>query len=224
MNTLCEPSAAEEIELSARDSVLNFKYPLIAPDGFPSARAASQTEREIRIQRAEAAAIEAARQNGLRQGEAQAQVATAQRLEQERRAISEAVDQFVQERRAYFHRVEADVVTLALAIARKLLHREAQIDPLLLSGIVRVALDQIQTGSHVSLHCSPSEQQSWQHFLSSLPESNREITLAADEAVEPGRVVLETVAGKAEISLEEKLKEIESGFLDLLRADEKPSS
>ena len=61
----------------------------------------------------------------------------------------------------------------------------------------------------------------WQGFLSTLPESNREITLTADEAVETGRVVLETVAGKAEISLQEQLKEIESGFLDLLRVDEK---
>jgi flagellar assembly protein FliH len=224
MSTLCEPVAQEEIEQQANDAVWNFKYPLIAPVGFPSARAASQAEREIRIQRAETAAIEAARQNGFRQGEAQAEAAMTQRLEQERRAISEAVEQFVQERRDYFRRVETDVVTLALAIARKLLHREAQIDPLLLSGIVRVALDQVQAGSQVVLRCSSSEQGSWQKFLSSLPESNREITLTADDAVEPGRVILETVAGKAEIGLEEQLKEIESGFLDLLRADEKPSS
>ena len=34
----------------------------------------------------------------------------------------------------YFRRVEGDVVSLALAIARKMLHREVQIDPLLLAG------------------------------------------------------------------------------------------
>src|ERR1700685_4630274 len=224
MSMLYEPVVQEEIEPSAIDSVLNFKYPTIAAVGFPSARAASNVEREIRVQRAEAAVLEAACQNAFRQGEAQAQTAMTQRLEQEHRAIGEAVEQFAQERRDYFRRVETDVVTLALAIARKLLHREAQIDPLLLSGIVRVALDQIQAGSQVVLRCLPSEQGSWQSFLSSLPESNREITLAADEALEPGRVVLETVAGKAEISLEEQLREIESGFLDLLRTDEKPSS
>lgn len=222
MNMLYEPLAQEEIEQQANDAVWNFKYPTIAPAGFPSARAASQTERQARIERAEAAAIEAARQSGFRQGETQAQAALAQRLEQERHAIGEAVEHFAQERRDYFRRVEGDVVTLALAIARKLLHREVQIDPLLLSGIVRVALDQIQAGSQVVLRCSPSEQPGWQGFLSSLPESDRETTLLADEAVEPGKLVLETVAGKAEIGLEEQLKEIESGFLDLLRADEKP--
>jgi flagellar assembly protein FliH len=141
MSTLCDAPAREEIEQQPGDLVWNFKYPLIAPAGFASPLAAPQAERAARMQRAETAALEAARQNGFHQGEAQAQAAMAQRLEQERRAIAEAVQQFAKERRDYFRRVEADVVTLALAIARKLLHREAQIDPLLLSGIVRVALD-----------------------------------------------------------------------------------
>jgi len=184
MNTLCEPVAPGEVEQQAGDAVWDFRYPLIAPAGFPSAREAAHVEREIRVQRAESAAVEAARQNGMRQGEAQAEAAMAQRVEQERRAILEAVEQFAKERREYFRRVETDVVTLALAIARKLLHREAQIDPLLLSGIVRVALEQIQAGSQVVLRCSPPEQGSWQSFLSSLPESAREITVLADDAVD----------------------------------------
>ena len=218
MSTLCEPLVPEEIESQARDAVWNFKYPLIAPAGFPGAREAANVERELRVQRAESAAMEAARQGGLREGEARAQAAMAQKLEQERRAIVSAVEEFAEERRVYFRRVETDVVMLALSIARKLLHREAQVDPLLLSGIVRVALDQVQDGSQVVLRSSLVEQESWRHFLSSLPESDRKVELVADESVEPGRVVLETLAGKAEISLEEQLKEIESGFLDLLHA------
>ncbi len=47
------------------------------------------------------------------------------------------------------------MVRLALAIARKVLHREAQLDPLLLAGVVRVALDQMQAGSRVLLRTSP---------------------------------------------------------------------
>ena len=143
--------------------------------------------------------VEAARQNGVREGEAKAQVATAEKLEQERQAIRQAVEQFAQQRRSYFRRVETDVVTLALAIARKLLHREAQIDPLLLSGVVRVALEQIQAGSQVVLRTSPSQQETWQAFLSQLPETNREVAVVADEALAPGKLLLETSAGKAEI-------------------------
>jgi len=37
--------------------------------------------------------------------------------------------------------VEHEVVKLALAVAARILRREAQMDPLLLTGAVRVALD-----------------------------------------------------------------------------------
>ncbi len=45
------------------------------------------------------------------------------------------------------------MVRLALAIARKVLHREAQMDPLLLAGVVRVALDRCRRDAGVT--CTP---------------------------------------------------------------------
>ncbi len=220
MNTLCEPLLQEELEQPADNQVWSFQYPFIAPVEFPSARDAGQTERELRLQRAQGLALEAARVSGLREGEAKAEAALAQNIARERNAIADALQQFAEERRSYFRRVEKDVVTLAMAIARKLLHREAQIDPLLLSGVVRVALEQIQAGSQVILRTSPAQQANWQRLLDSLTESTLQITLLADQAIEPGTVLLETSAGKAEIALEDKLKEIESGFLDLLQGEQ----
>ena len=45
---------------------------------------------------------------------------------------------------------------LALAIARKILHREAQVDPLLLAGMVRVALEKIESHTKVSVRVHPA--------------------------------------------------------------------
>ncbi len=56
------------------------------------------------------------------------------------------------------------MVRLALAIARKVLHREAQLDPLLLAGVVRVALDQMQAGSRVVLRTSTDAAEPWRKF------------------------------------------------------------
>ena len=53
------------------------------------------------------------------------------------------------------------MVRLALSIARKILHREAQMDPLLLAGVVRVALDQMQAGTRVLLRTSPASARTW---------------------------------------------------------------
>ena len=214
MSTLCEPVVAVEAEI-----VCDYQYPAIAPPEFFFPREASQAESEIRLERARAAAIAAAHEQGVREGEQKAAAGVAHQVEQARMRVAEAVSQFAAERREYFRRVEADVVTLALAIARKLLHREAQIDPLLLSGVVRVALEQMQAGSEVVLRAAPDQHEDWQRFLAALPEANREVTVLADEAAEPGTVLLETAAGKAEFNLEEQLKEIESGFLDLLRRE-----
>ena len=214
MSTSCEPVAVAEVE-----GVLDFQYPTIPSANFAGARGTNAGEHELRQQRAQATAVEAARQQGISQGERQATEAMAVKLEHERQAIAEAIARFAHEQRCYFRRVESDAVTLALAIARKLLHREAQIDPLLLSGVVRVALEQVQAGSQVVLRVSPLRQETWQRFLSTLPETDPQVTVVADESVPAGKLILEAAAGKAELSLEEKLKEIESGFLDLLHRE-----
>ena len=214
MNTLCEA-----VEAPQPEKVWEFQYPVIAPVELPCCREAGQAEREMRLQRAHEAALAIERQKGTEEGERRALQAMEEKLSAERQAVVHAVEQFAAERRSYFHRVEADVVTLALAIARKLLRREAQIDPLLLSGVVRVTLDQIQAGSQVRLRCSPEEADAWQKFLSARTEMQIEVAVVADEKVESGQVIVETSSGKAEISLQHQLQEIESGFLDLLRED-----
>jgi len=53
------------------------------------------------------------------------------RLEKEAATIRKTLELFEAEKKTYFSRVESDVVHLALAIATKILHREAQVDPML---------------------------------------------------------------------------------------------
>ena len=79
--------------------------------------------------------------------------------------IREALDLFQVERKDYFFRVESDVVQLALAISAKILHREAQVDPMLVAALVRVAIDKLHDGSIVSVRVSPLEAAKWRAFL-----------------------------------------------------------
>jgi flagellar assembly protein FliH len=137
--------------------------------------------------------------------------------------ISGALQQFSQQRDAYFERVETEVVQLALSIARKILHREAQIDPLLLAGIVRVALDTLGQGTHVRLRASPDEVPLWRDYFAGMNGSVSSPDLIGDASLESGRCVLETDLGSTNISLETHLKEIEQGFLDLLKHRPRPS-
>ena len=183
---------------------------------FRSAEALMEKE----IQAREAAAWEA----GVQEGESRMRAACEQALAQERAALAAALAKFAEERAAYFRKVEAEVVHLALAVARKVLHREAQMDRMFLAGAVRVALEKVATGSSLKLKVHPEAHPAWQEFLRGASDWPVLPELAADPAVEPGQCVLETTLGATRFGAEPQLKEIEQGFFDLLAARPSPST
>jgi flagellar assembly protein FliH len=136
------------------------------------------------------------------------------RVEQERMRVDLACERFVEERSRYFRGVEEEIVKLSLSIARRILHREAAVDPLLLRGVVRVALDEVVKGSEVRLRVPEGEAKRWRKlFVKSeegAPALIEDSTFAADECV------LEVDAGRVELGVAAQLKEIEHGFSDLL--------
>jgi flagellar assembly protein FliH len=114
--------------------------------------------------------------------------------------------------------VEAEVVQLALSIARKILHREAQLDPLLLAGIVRVALEKIDGATGVVLRIPPQDAADWRRYLTTHLEPADVPEILEDPAQPPDCCVLQTSMGTAILGLDVQLKEIEQGFMDLLAA------
>jgi len=174
----------------------------------------SLNEEQMRAR--ESAARQAGWEKGRQEGVALARGDHEKKLAAERAMLASALRDFAKEREAYFSRVEAEVVSLALAVARKILHREAQVDPLLLAGVVRVSLEKVAAGTRTRLRVPPDQIQVWREFfaqqagLPSLPE------LMGDASLGPGHCQLETQMGSTDLTLETQLKEIEQGFFDLL--------
>jgi len=129
--------------------------------------------------------------------------------------IREALDLFQVERKEYFTRVESDVVHLALAISAKILHREAQVDPMLVAALVRVAIDKLHDGSSVSVRVSPAEAAKWRAFLAN-PLNGSTIEVVEDAHLTAIDCILETELGSANFSIDAQMKEVEQGFFDLL--------
>jgi flagellar assembly protein FliH len=155
-------------------------------------------------------------ERGLAQGEARARVSTETQITQLRLSLGSCLEAFKKERESYFGRVESEVVRLALAIAKKILHREAQMDPLLLAGMVHVALEKFDSGTTLRLRTRPEEIRFWQaHFLQH-GSPHRVPELMGDSTLGPGECALETEVGSTHVSLSAQLKEIEQGFFDLL--------
>ena len=204
--------------------VQSFRYPVIRRPGIgpqdmldlgPSE--AGRKAREQAMQQELATAVEAARKKGFLEGQAQASAATAGSLDQDRSAIAAAVEGFARQRSDYFRKVESELVRLALSIARKVLHREAQMDPLLLAGVVRVALDQMQVGTRLVLRTSPEAAEAWRQFCVQQLGDRQSVEVLPDTSVSGHSCVLQAEVGSTEISLDGQLQEIETGFFDLLR-------
>jgi flagellar assembly protein FliH len=179
---------------------------LAAPgDALPAAREAAEREMTAR-----ALGREEGRADGRREFDEQ--------LAKERAGLAAALAQFAQDRSLYYQKVETEVVQLALGIARQILHREAQVDPLVLAAIVRVALEKIAGATAVKLRLHPHNAADFRRYLASHLAPAEMPEFVEDAAVEPERCLLETSMGIADLGMEVQMKEIERGMMDLLAA------
>lgn len=134
-------------------------------------------------------------------------------VQRARNAIAESIAQFAGQRDAYFRQVESEVVQLALSIARRIVHRESQVDPKLLAGLVRYEMEQLDSATSVRLLVPTDAFAYWNEAASAMP---RKVEVCADRTITPGTLRMETALGSTAINFEGELKEIERGFFDLL--------
>jgi len=159
-----------------------------------------------------------ARASGRQEGQEEARRIFEVQLAKERSSLAGALAQFTRDRAAYFQNVEGEIVQLALSIARKILHREAQLDPLLLAGIVRVALEKIDGATGVVLRLHPQNAADWRRFLATQLDPADLPEIVEDPSQPLESCSLETAMGTAAFGLDIQLKEVEQGLMDVLSA------
>jgi flagellar assembly protein FliH len=167
--------------------------------------------------------FEAGRQQGIREGR-MAEIegnaaAESRRIVQ----VAETLQQFAQERSRYLEAVEHEVVELALAVAARILRREAQMDPLLLTAAVRVALGQLADSTEVKLRVPPSELDLWAETMAHLPNLAPRPVVLPGEAMRTGECVIEALSGSVDLGIRAQLGEIERGFFDRARVGDSRS-
>ena len=137
------------------------------------------------------------------------------KLQAERAPIAAALAAFEVKRGEYFARVEAEVVQLSLAIAAKILHREAQVDPMLVAALVRMTIEKMHEGSSVTVRVGAGRSKRWKEYFAGQP-SVAHVEVTEDAELSDHDCVLETELGSANFGLDTQLKEVEQGFFDLL--------
>ena len=153
--------------------------------------------------------IEKAFQSGREQGvvEARAIAMDAQLAllqEEEYKRAKQAINlagQFATERDQFLQTVEHEVVKLALAIAARILRREAQVDPLFLIGAVRVALGQLAETAQVKLRIPVCDVELWTDTIAHLPNLKIIPSVIADVHMQLGECVIESEMGSVNLGL-----------------------
>ena len=177
------------------------------PD-LAEAAAAIERQAEQRVREARAA--------GLREGEAAAKKRATAEVETVLDQLARSIQEMAGLRGRMRSEAEADMLRLALEIARRVLRREMAVDPDALRGVVEAALEKLegQEVSRVRVHPSHAA------LVSELLRKNRTaqpVEVIADASLAPGAAVFETERGNLDASVDAQLGEIERGLTDCLR-------
>lgn len=180
--------------------------------------AALRSEFESRLLEEARRSFETGRERGREEGRTTERDAAsaAQATAAQQRAVqaAELVESFCRERDRYLQAVEHEVVKLALAVASRILRREAQMDPLLLTGVVRVALGQLSAATEVRLRVPEAELGLWREVIDLLPNLPVKPVVTAGERMSTGDCAIETELGAVDLGIRSQLIEIERGFFD----------
>ena len=171
--------------------------------------------------------FQAGREQGIREGREEAQAAHLHRIREiETCRIAQSADlvnRLAQERDHLLSMVEQDVVELALAIAERVLRREAEMDPLFLVGAVRVALGQLAQTMRVRLRIPFAEAELWTETMAHMPNLRVKPEIVPDPAMRLGDCEIETEMGSADLSLAAQLHNIRHAFMDESQPGEDPN-
>jgi flagellar assembly protein FliH len=237
-------AAAERPDGARRpDHIRLFEYPAdsAAPaspdwsafgdDDEPSAAPAAADEpldsaTEQRLAEETRHAFESGRERGRqegRQAERESMATTLKAAQDgQMRQMAGLMESFAAARDRYLSQVEREVVKLALAIAARILRREAQMDPLLLTGAARVALGQLSATTEARLRVPPGDLDLWKEAIALLPNLPLKPTVVPGDGLRLGDCIVETGLGTVDLGIRSQLAEIERGFFDRAGAGRAP--
>jgi flagellar assembly protein FliH len=154
------------------------------------------------------------RELGIEEGRKLERAAHAEEAAESFARLEHALDAFVAAREQIVQDFEPAVVRLALAVAARILRREAHTDPLLLSGAVRVALGQLSATSEVRLRVPAAEETMWTEWAAMLPNVRSRLVVEAGEGMRLGDCMVETELGSADLGVRAQLGEIDRTFFE----------
>jgi len=118
-------------------------------------------------------------------------------------------------RRDTYQRIEKEVVELALAIARRVICREVEVDKEVVVCVAREALAKVEDPAEIKIKMNPADLQFINETkiqFSDLIGDIDNVTLEAEDNIQSGGCVIQTNSGEIDARIEKQLQAVEESF------------
>jgi flagellar assembly protein FliH len=145
-------------------------------------------------------------QQGYAQGERAGGEAAAARSDAVLRRLAQTIDEVSALRQALIHKTERQVVHLALAIAKRVIHREVSLDRELLTAMARVALDRLGTGATATIRLHPDDYAAMAGARGL--QTSGVVQVVADPSVRRGGCHIQSDFGLVDLDVDSQIQEL----------------
>jgi flagellar assembly protein FliH len=207
--------------LAGRDAAqaAAFEFPDVGGHGAPAQRtlAAEAAGQDLLAAHATIKRLEqelAAARQGLDAGRAEGEQRARAEFEPVIARMNSAIAELAGMRSEMRRRAERDMVQLALLIAKRVLHRELNVDESAIAALARVAFDRLSRAESYKVTVHPRFANA---IAAAVPAAiASRVRIEPDAAREPGTLIIESPDGTIDASIDTQLEEIGRGLTDRL--------
>ena len=154
-------------------------------------------------------------EKGTDEGEKTGFEQAAKKLEPLLSSLQQGLLQLKNLRQDTYQKLEKEVVELALAIARKVICREIEVDKEVVVGVAREALTKIEDPGKITIKLNPSDLQfisETKYQLSEMIGNIDNVKLESEDSIQSGGCLVETDLGEIDARIEHQLQAVEESF------------
>ena len=154
-------------------------------------------------------------QEGYTAGLQQAQ----EQIDQSRLHSSEMIKNAERQALDMIHSAERQIIDIALCIARKILKREIEENPMTILPVVREALGKSRDGETIIIRVNPEDIDLLNHAKRDLLQivgGDKQLSISADPAIRPGGCMIDTKSGTVDASIDTQFEAIKRALQDVL--------
>lgn len=187
-------------------------------EAAPASPVPAQAELEAQLQALQTRhrrELDEAVQRTRQECEARAQSLLQAEVEPWLKRMANSIEDIATVKQRYLAESEDQLVRLAVAVARRILYREIQVDTEALFGLIHAATQRAELRELNRILLNPKDHQALLPHLERLQLPPR-VEIVSDQALERGALLLESTSGILDASIQAQLDEVERGFIDLL--------